>query len=137
MLSFTLSGKHMTYTETHALILNHNKHKQEQISKSSGNSYNTFTYIFILVTNLCFFRYLDYGTELIRITTYTYLDLILMTNLFLFQSLVGHVFIPISRKTHTYLDFLVCSIELIHILIRRYLSTYSYLSQAYTCFDLP
>ena len=83
----------MTYTETHALILNHNKHKQEQISKSFGNSYNTFTYIIILVTNLCFFRYLVYGTELI-----------LIKNLYLLRSYTDDILIliPISRRTHTY-----------------------------------
>ena len=43
----------------------------------------------------------------------------------------------IFHRTHTYINLLVCSTEIIHILIRRYLSTYSYLSQAYTCFDLP
>ena len=45
------------------------------------------------------------------------------------------IFISISRRTHiytylpsdAYIDFHVCGIELIHILIRRYLSTYSYL----------
>ena len=50
-----------------------------------------------------------------------------MADLFLFRSPVGHIFILISRRTHTYIDFRVCGTELIHILIRRYLSTYSYL----------
>ena len=57
------------------------------------NSYNTFTCIFILVTNLCFFRYLEYGTELI-----------LITNLYLLRSLIDDklILIPISRRIHTY-----------------------------------
>ena len=92
MLSFTLSGKHMTYTETHALILNHNKHKQEQISKSYGNSYNTFTYIIILVTKLCFFRYLVYGTELILITNLYLYGMILM------YSHIIHVFLSLYES---------------------------------------
>ena len=113
MLSFTLSGKHMTYTETHALILNHNKHNQEHISKSSGNSYNTFTYIIILVTNLCFFRYLVYGTEVI-----------LITNLYLLRSYTNDrlILIPISRRTHTY----ACIRRiLIQVSQRTYISTYT------------
>ena len=59
--------------------------------------------------------------------SYTYSELTLIADLFLFRSPVGHIFILISRRTHTYIDFRVCGIELIHILIRRYLSTYSYL----------
>ena len=57
------------------------------------NSYNTYTYIIILVTNLCLFRSLIYGTELKLIAdlyllrTYTYDRLIL---------------IPIFHRTHTY-----------------------------------
>ena len=91
------------------------------------NSYNTFTYIIILVTNLCLFRSLVYGTELILIATHTYSELTLMADLLLFRSPVGHIFILISRRTHTYIDFLICGTKLIHILIQRYLSTYSYL----------
>ena len=59
--------------------------------------------------------------------SYTYSELTLMADLFLFRSPVGHIFILISLRTHTYIDFRVCGTELIHILIRRYLSTYSYL----------
>ena len=59
--------------------------------------------------------------------SYTYSERTLLADLFLFRSLVGHIFILISRRTHTYIDFRVCRTELIHILIRRYLSTYSYL----------
>ena len=93
MLSFTLSGKHMTYTKTHALILNHNKHITLTDLRIFRNSYNIFTYIIILVTNLCFFRYLVYGTELI-----------LITNLYLLRSYTDDrlILIPISRRTHTY-----------------------------------
>ena len=59
--------------------------------------------------------------------SYTYLELTLMEDLLLFRSPVGYIFILISHRTHTYIDFRVCDTELIHILIRRYLSTYSYL----------
>ena len=93
MLSFTLSGKHMTYTKTHALILNLNKPITLTDLRIFRNSYNRFTYIIILVTNLCFFRYLVYGTELI-----------LITNLYLLRSYTDDklILIPISLRTHTY-----------------------------------
>ena len=46
-----------TYTcVTHAFILNHNKHITITDIIIFMNSYNTFTYIIILVTNLCFFQ---------------------------------------------------------------------------------
>ena len=88
MLSFTLSGKHITYTEAHALILNHNKHITVTDLRIFMNSYNIFTYIIILVTNLCLFRSLVYGTELILRASYTYSELTLMADLFLYGSLV-------------------------------------------------
>ena len=52
-----------------------------------------------------------------------------MVDLFLFRSPVGHIFILISRRTHTYIDFLVCDTELIHILIliSHRTHTYAYL----------
>ena len=59
--------------------------------------------------------------------SYTCSELTLIADLFLFRSPVGHIFILISRRTHTYTFFLVCGTELIHVFIRRYLSTYSYL----------
>ena len=40
-----------------------------------------------------------------------------MADLFLFRSPVGHIFILISHMTHTYINFLVCSTDLIHILV--------------------
>ena len=124
MLSFTLSGKHMTYTETHALILNHNKHLTVTDIIIFMHSYNTFTYIIILVTNLCLFRYLVCGTELILITnlyllgSYTYGRLILIQILYLFR-------------------FLVCCTELIQYfylsqLILISISRRSYRTYAYT-----
>ena len=118
----------MTYTKTHALILNHNKHIALTDLRIFMNSSNRFTYIIILVTNLCLFRSLVYGIELILIANLYLSDLTLVADLFLFRSPVGHILILISHKTHTYIDFLVCGTELIHILIRRHLSTYSYLS---------
>ena len=114
MLSFTLSGKHITYTETYAPILNHNKHIIVTDLRIFINSYNNFTYIIILVTNLCLFRSLVYGTELILITTYTYSELILMTDLFLFQSPVGYILMLVSDvylfrspKGHIYIGLIL------------------------------
>ena len=93
MLSFMLSGKHITYTETYALILDHNKYITVTDLRIFRNSYNKVTYIIILVTNLYFFRYLVYSTELI-----------LITNLYLLRSYTDDrlILIPISRRTHTY-----------------------------------
>ena len=79
MLSFTLSEKHMTYTKTHALILNHNKHITLTDLIIFMNSSNRFTYIIILVTNLCLFRFLVYGIELILIANLYLSDLTLVT----------------------------------------------------------
>ena len=59
------------------------------------NSYNTFTCIIILIINLCFSRYLVYGTELI-----------LITNLYLYRSYTDDslILIQISCRTHTYVS---------------------------------
>ena len=93
----------MTYTKAHALILNHNKHITVTDLRIFMNSYNRFTYIIILVTNLCLFSSLVYGTELILIATYTYSYLTLMADLFLFQSSVRVTeLIPIRRYLYTY-----------------------------------
>ena len=110
VLSFTFSGKHITYTKTHALILNHNKHITVTDLIIFMNSYNRFTYIIILVTNLCLY-----------IRSYTYDILIL---------------ILISRMTHTYIDFLVCGTELIHILILISRMTHNYSDSSYTILNL-
>ena len=62
-----------------------------------------------------------------------------MADLFLFRSPVGHIFILISRRTHTYIDFLICDTELRHILIliSRRTHTYAYLpSDIYLCLSL-
>ena len=62
-----------------------------------------------------------------------------MADLFLFCSPIGHIFILISRRTHTYIDFIVCDTELIHIriLISRRTHTYAYLlSDIYLCLSL-
>ena len=90
----------ITYTNTHAFILNHNTHITITYLRIFRNSYNKFTYIIFLVTNLCLY-----------IKSYTYGILIL---------------IPISRRMHTYIDFLVCDTELIHILILISRMTYTY-----------
>ena len=83
----------ITYTDTHAFILNHNKHITVSDIIIFMNSYNTFTCIIILVSNLCLFRYLVYDTELI-----------LITNLYLLRSYTDDrlILIPITRRTHTY-----------------------------------
>ena len=62
-----------------------------------------------------------------------------MADLFLFRFTVGHIFILISRRTHTYIDFLVCDTKLIHILtlISCRTHTYAYLpSDIYLCLSL-
>ena len=93
----------MTYTDTHALILNHNKHITVTDLRIFMNSYNTFTYIIILVTNLYLYRSLVYGTELVLRATYTYSELTLMADLFLFRSPVRVTeLIPIRRYLYTY-----------------------------------
>ena len=67
------------------------------------NSYNTFTYIIILVTNLCLIRSLVYGTELILTQilhlwqTYSYSGL--PYNTYLSLSPIGHILILISRRS--------------------------------------
>ena len=76
------------------------------------NSYNKFTYIIFLVTNLYLFRSLVYGTEPILNATYTYSDLTLIADLFLFRSPVGHILILISHRTHTYSDSLYTVLNL-------------------------
>ena len=92
------------------------------------NSYNTFTFIIILVTNLCFFRYLVYGTELIRIT-----------NLYLLRSYTygRFILIPISRRTHNYAcikRILIqvspkdIHIRLILMILYLYYGTYTYIT---------
>ena len=93
----------MTYTNTHALILNHNKHITVTDLRIFMYSYNTFTYIIILVTNLYLYRSLVYGTELVLRATYTYSELTLMADLFLFRSPVRVTeLIPIRRYLYTY-----------------------------------
>ena len=116
MLSFTLSGKHITYTKTYALILDHNKHITVTDLRIFRNSYNKFTYLIILVTNLCFFGYLVYDPELILITnlcllrSYTYDRLILISisrrslqNLCLYISTLRYY------KAYTYYGVFTCS----------------------------
>ena len=66
----------------------------------------------------------------IRIFMHSYNELIqllmLITDLCLFGYPVGHIFILISRRTHTYIDFLVCDTELIHIVILISRRTHTY-----------
>ena len=68
--------------------------------------------------------------------SYTYSELTLIADLFLFRSPVGHIFILISRRTHTYIDFLVCDTELIHILILISRRTHTYSDSSYTVLNL-
>ena len=68
--------------------------------------------------------------------SYTYSELTLIADLFLFQSPVGHIFILISRRTHNYIDFLVCDTELIHILILISRRTHTYSDSSYTVLNL-
>ena len=75
MLSLTLSGKHITYMYTHALILFHSKHItvtdiQEQISEFFMNSYNKLIHLFVLITDLYLFKSPVGVTELILVWRY-------------------------------------------------------------------
>ena len=70
MLSFTLSGKHMTYTETHAFILNHNNHITITYLIIFRNSYNELIQLLMLITDLCLFGSPIGVTELITRTYY-------------------------------------------------------------------
>ena len=93
----------ITYTNTDAFILNHNTHITITYLRIFRNSYNIFTYIVFLVTSLCLYiKYYTYGRRIL---------------------------ILISRRMHTYIDFLICDTELIHILIliSRLTYTYTYL----------
>ena len=56
VLSFTLSGKHMTYTYTHALILFYNKHITVTDIIFCMNSYRKHIHILVLITDLYLFR---------------------------------------------------------------------------------
>ena len=68
--------------------------------------------------------------------SYTYSELTLVVDLFLFRSPVGHIFILISRRTYTFIDFLVCDTELIHILILISHRTHTYSDSSYTVLNL-
>ena len=62
VLSLMLSGKHMTYTYTLALILIYSKHIivtdiQKQILEFFMNSYNKLIHILVLTVDLYLFRY--------------------------------------------------------------------------------
>ena len=74
MLSFTLSGKHMAYTYTHALILFYNKHISVHIVADIIifiNSYNKLIHILVLIADLYLFRSLVGVTELILVQRYS------------------------------------------------------------------
>ena len=128
MLSFTLSRKHMSYAYTHL------KHKTITDIRIFMHSYkNLYNYlclykpILIWISHQSYRAYYPYLLQSLYwyFLSYTYSELTLIADLYL--SPVGHILTLISRRTHTYIDFLVCETKLIHILIRRYLSTYSYL----------
>ena len=70
MLSFTLSGKHITYTYTHALILFYSKHITVTDIRICMNSYNKLIHILVLIVDLYLFRSTVGVTELIFIQRY-------------------------------------------------------------------
>ena len=85
MLSFTLSGKHTTYTYTHALILIHYK----QISYFFMNSYKKFIHKLVLIANLYLFRSpVGYILVLIADLPVGHI-LVLIVDLYLFRSPIG------------------------------------------------
>ena len=129
----------MSYAYTHL------KHKTITDIKIFMHSYNELIQLVMLITDLCLFGSPIGVTELITRTyykaytyflSYTYSELTLIVDLFLFRSPVGHIFILISRKTHTYIDFLVCDTELIHILILISRRTHTYSDSSYTVLNL-
>ena len=63
VLSFTLSGKHMTYTYTHALILIYNKHITVTDIRICMNSYSKLIHILVLIADLYLSRFPEGVTE--------------------------------------------------------------------------
>ena len=64
MLSFTLSGKHTTYTYTHALILIYSKHITVTDIRICINSYRKLINILVLIADLYLSRFPVGVTEL-------------------------------------------------------------------------
>ena len=111
----------ISYTKSHAFILNHKYHKTITDIGIFRNSYNNFAYILIPITNLCLLTSLVCRTELLLILitnlyllgsytysrlilirilylqqAYPYSDLILIAGLFLCRSPIGHILMLVS-----------------------------------------
>ena len=76
MLSFTLSGKHISYTYTHALIRTYNKHNNNNRYTETDitifmNSYTKLIHILVLIADLYLFRSHVGVTELMLILRYS------------------------------------------------------------------
>ena len=70
VLSFMLSGKHMTYTCINALIFYYRKHLTKIDVKIFMNLYNKLIHILVLIADLYLFRSSVGVTELILIRRY-------------------------------------------------------------------
>ena len=70
MLSFTLSGKHMTYMYTHALILFYSKHITIIDIIICMNSYSKLIHILVFIADLYLSGFAIGVTELILIRRY-------------------------------------------------------------------
>ena len=83
MLSFTLSGKHMSYAYTHL------KHKTITDIRIYRHSYNELIQLLMLIQTFAY-------SNLYLLPS----DLISIADLFLFRSPVGHILIQISYKRY-------------------------------------
>ena len=109
----------MSYAYTHL------KHKTITNIRIFMHSYNELIQLLMLIQT---YTYSDLPSELQSLLPVLTIELILvLLILYLLRTYTYSRLILISRRMHTYIDFLVCETELIHILIRRYLSTNSYL----------
>ena len=70
VLSFTLSGKHMTYTYIHALILFYSKHITVTNIRICMNSYSKLIHILVLIADLYLSKFPLGVIELILIWRY-------------------------------------------------------------------
>ena len=118
MLSFTLSGKQMTYTETHALLLIYKEHITVIYIKIFHQVIQQLIHIFVLIVNVLLFKSLTGHV------------LVLVSNVYVFRSPKRHIYMTYS---YTFLGLII-----IQISQRTYISdSYLYLSQTYNYSDLP
>ena len=113
----------ISYRESHAFILNHKYHQTITDIGIFRNLYHNFAYILIPITNLCLFKSFVCRTELllIFITTYTYLGLTLIADLFLFGSYTHSVqILYLYYGTHIGLTELILVLRNLYWYFRSY-----------------